>query len=50
MSKQCAIYETMNSINEMQVGKTANGLMTLSGGFGVCGVRNNNQRVYEAGN
>lgn len=50
MSKQCAIYETLNPVNEMQVSKTSEGLMTLSGTFGVCGVRNNNQRVYEAGN
>ena len=50
MSKRCAIYETLNPISEMQVTKTSDGLMTLSGTFGVCGVRNNNQRVYEAGN
>lgn len=50
MSKRCAIYETLNPISEMQVSKTSDGLMTLSGTFGVCGVRNNNQRVYEAGN
>lgn len=50
MSKQCAIYETLNPITEMQVSKSTDGLMTLSGVFGVCGVRNNNQRVYEAGN
>ena len=50
MSKRCAIYETLNPISEMQVNKTSDGLMTLSGTFGVCGVRNNNQRVYEAGN
>lgn len=50
MSKRCAIYETLNPISEMKVGKTSEGLMTLSGTFGVCGVRNNNQRVYETGN
>lgn len=50
MSKKCAIYETLNPVSEMQVSKTSEGLMTLSGTFGVCGVRNNNQRVYEAGN
>lgn len=50
MSKRCAIYETLNPISEMQVSKTSEGLMTLSGTFGVCGVRNNNQRVYETGN
>lgn len=50
MSKRCAIYETLNPISEMQVSKSTDGLMTLSGTFGVCGVRNNNQRVYEAGN
>lgn len=50
MSKRCAIYETLNPIKEMQVSRTSEGLMTLSGTFGVCGVRNNNQRVYETGN
>lgn len=50
MSKKCAIYETLNPVAEMKVSKTTEGLMTLSGTFGVCGVRNNNQRVYEAGN
>lgn len=50
MSKRCAIYETLNPISEMQVSKSTDGLMTLSGTFGVCGVRNNNQRVYETGN
>lgn len=50
MSKRCAIYETLNPVTEMKVAKTTEGLMTLSGTFGVCGVRNNNQRVYEAGN
>lgn len=50
MSKKCLIYETYNPINEMKVSKSADGLMTLSGCFGVCGVRNNNSRVYEAHN
>ena len=50
MAKNCLIYETLNGVNEMQVEKTSNGLMTLSGVFGVCGVRNNNHRVYETQN
>lgn len=50
MSKQCFIYETLNGVKELQVQKNNNGLMTLSGVFGVCGVRNNNKRVYETSN
>jgi hypothetical protein len=49
MAKNCLIYETLNGVNEMQV-KKENGMMTLSGVFGVCGVRNNNKRVYETSN
>lgn len=49
MAKNCFIYETLNGVKEMQV-KRDGDLMTLTGVFGVCGVRNNNQRVYETSN
>ena len=47
--KKCAIYETLGSVNEMKTSKK-DGLMTLSGVFGECGVRNRNHRVYEKSN
>lgn len=47
--KQSYIYETLNDAKTMTISKE-NGLMTLSGTFGVCGVRNNNSRVYETSN
>jgi hypothetical protein len=47
--KQSYIYETLNDAKSMTISKE-NGLMTLSGTFGVCGVRNNNSRVYETSN
>lgn len=50
MAKNCLIYEALNNIKDMKVEEKPNGLMTLSGVFGVCGVRNNNQRVYETAN
>ena len=43
MPKNCLIYETLNGVKELNVKKDED-LMTLSGVFGVCGVRNNNQR------
>lgn len=50
MAKNCLIYETLNGVSKMSTSRNAEGLMTLSGVFGVCGVRNNNQRVYETSN
>ena len=50
MAKNCFVYETLNAVNEMQTTKTSDGLMHLKGTFGVCGVKNNNARIYEAGN
>lgn len=50
MAKNCLIYEALNDVKDMKVEKKADGLMTLSGVFGVCGVRNNNHRVYETAN
>ena len=49
MAKSCLIYEALNDVKKMDVKKEGD-LMTLTGVFGVCGVRNNNQRVYEAKN
>ena len=49
MPKNCLIYETLNGVKDLNV-KREGDLMTLSGCFGVCGVRNENKRVYEASN
>ena len=49
MSKNCLIYETLNGVKDLNV-KRDGDLMTLTGCFGVCGVRNENKRVYEASN
>lgn len=46
MSKNCFIYETLNDVKSMDIKKTSDGMMHLSGVFGVCGIVNNNKRTY----
>ena len=48
--KKGIIYEVLNEVKSLDRERTSDGLMHLSGVFGVCGVRNNNQRVYETKN
>jgi len=50
MAKKGIIYETLNDVKSLGREKTSDGFMHLNGVFGVCGVRNNNQRVYETKN
>lgn len=50
MNKQnCQIFETYNSVSDLKR-DTKDGRIRLSGVFGVCGKRNNNQRVYDKKN
>ena len=46
---KCMVFETFADVKSLKR-DTQNGLMTMSGVFGVCGVRNNNGRVYEKSN
>lgn len=47
---KCLIYEKLNDVRKSMTVKEENGLMHLSGVFGVCGVMNNNKRVYSKEN
>lgn len=40
------IFETLNDVKQLTTQRGSDGLMRLSGTFGVCGVKNNNQRIY----
>ena len=46
--KKIKLFETLNSLQEMQIieSKEGDSLMHLEGVFGVCGVLNNNNRIY----
>ncbi len=50
MDRHCVILETLNDVKMLESKRGADGLMRLEGVFGVCGVKNNNGRIYEAKN
>ena len=49
--KRCLVYETLGSVSNLQVSEAkGDGLMRLQGVFGVCGIKNQNNRVYDKDN
>lgn len=51
MTKKGFIYETLNRVNDLQIVESANpNEVRLSGVFGVCGIKNGNNRIYEKSN
>ena len=50
-NKKCLVFETLGKVSDMNLIKeSADGLTRLHGVFGVCGVKNNNNRIYNKKN
>ena len=50
-NKSCLVYETLGKVSDLKVMESkSDGLMRLEGVFGVCGVKNQNNRVYDKQN
>ena len=50
-NKRCLVYETLGKVSDLKVMEAkGDGLMRLEGVFGVCGVKNQNNRVYDKEN
>ena len=51
MAKKCLVYETLGNITAMKIKESLdNNEIRLSGVFGVCGIKNGNNRVYSKEN
>ena len=50
-NKTCLVYETLGKVSDLKVLESkGDGLMRLEGVFGVCGIKNQNNRVYDKDN
>ena len=51
-NKRCLVYETLGKVSDLQIveSNSGDGLMRLQGIFGVTGVKNNNNRIYDKQN
>ena len=49
--KKCMIFETFNQVKDLHIDESKDdGLMRLSGVFGVAGIKNENNRIYDKAN
>ena len=51
-NKKCMVFETLGNIQNMKVmeNNSTTGEVRLQGVFGVCGIKNNNNRIYDKNN
>lgn len=50
-NKNCLVYETLGSVTDMKIVESASdNCVRLSGVFGVCGIKNGNNRIYNKDN
>ena len=51
MTKRCLVFETLGSVTNLAVQESANSNeVRLTGVFGVCGIKNGNNRIYDKAN
>lgn len=51
MTKKCLVFETLGSVKNLQIQESANDKeVRLTGVFGVCGIKNGNNRIYDKAN
>ena len=51
MTKKCLVFETLGSVKNLQIQESSNeNEVRLSGIFGVCGIKNGNNRIYDKDN
>ena len=51
MTKKCLVFETLGSVKNLQIQESANDKeVRLTGVFGVCGIKNGNNRIYDKDN
>jgi len=51
MTKKCLVFETLGNVKNLQIQESSNdNEVRLSGVFGVCGIKNGNNRIYDKEN
>jgi len=48
--KNCMVFETLGKVSDLHISEGVNNEVRLSGVFGVCGIKNQNNRIYDREN